>query len=164
MKKSPRFFFPMLLALLLTGCDASDSKHPWQLDVYNPGSGKTETISAADMSHKLLVINYWAEWCKPCIEEIPELNKFADAEQDRVVVLGVNFDDKQGAALGEALQKVAMAYPAITSKPAAVFTLPEISGLPTTLIIDEHGVLKEQLLGPQSYESLQDTLHRHMPR
>lgn len=149
-----------LLTALLLSLSACDVKDAWQLDIYYPGSGQSGTLRAADVAGKVLVINYWAEWCKPCIEEIPELNKFAEAEQNRVVVLGVNFDDKQAGALHEALQKVAMAYPSITSKPAAVFTLPDINGLPTTLIVDEHGVLKAQLLGPQTRDSLQAALDR----
>jgi len=156
MKPLLRFLLSGLL-LLLSACD---TKNTWQLDIYHPASGQADTLKAADVAGKLLVINYWAEWCKPCLEEIPELNKFAEANSDRVVLLGVNFDDKQGAALREALQKVAMAYPSITSKPAAVFALPEISGLPTTLIIDADGVLKEQLLGPQTRDSLQAALGR----
>ena len=43
------------------------------------------------------VINYWAIWCKPCREEIPELNQLNQIEN--VVVLGVNFDGKVGEAL-----------------------------------------------------------------
>lgn len=152
-----------LLVLLLTGCDASDVKHPWQLEIYNPASGNTDTIRATDMAHKLLVINYWAEWCKPCIKEMPELNRLAQTEQNRAVVLGVNFDNKKDAALQEAMQKVGMTFPAITANSATVFALPEITGLPTTVILDEHGVLKEQLLGPQSYESLQGALDRIKP-
>ena len=43
------------------------------------------------------VVNYWAIWCKPCREEIPELNQLNQI--DNVVVLGVNFDRKVGEAL-----------------------------------------------------------------
>ncbi|MFT4997247.1 MAG: thiol-disulfide isomerase/thioredoxin, partial [Flavobacteriales bacterium] len=45
----------------------------------------------ANAKGKWTYINYWATWCKPCIEEIPELNEFA-AQNPYLVVLGVNFD------------------------------------------------------------------------
>ena len=151
-----------LLRFLLTGLLLSllacDAKNSWQLDVYHPITGQAGTINAADVAGKLLVINYWAEWCKPCIEEIPELNQLAAAEQGRALVLSVNFDNKQGEALQAAVKKVGITYPAVTSKISTVLTLPEISGLPTTLVVDEHGVLKEQLLGPQTRESLRAAL------
>jgi len=151
----------LLLCWLMAGCDQTTPKHQWQLNVFNPGSNQTSTISESSVSHQLLVINYWAEWCKPCREEIPELNHFAQAEQNHVVVLGVNFDDKQSAALQEAVHKLGITFPVTTSNPATLFSLPEITGLPTTLILDEHGVLKEQLPGPQTLNSLEAALLRN---
>ena len=47
-----------------------------------------------------LFINYWAEWCKPCIEEIPQLNAL-DSTYDQVTVLGVNYDGAEGADLAQ---------------------------------------------------------------
>ena len=144
----------LALTLLITGCEPSAPNKHWQLAVFDPATHQTRTLTQQDVTHKLLVINYWAEWCKPCIAEIPELNRFAQAEAQRAVVIGVNFDNKQSAELETAIQKANMAFPVTITKPDSLFTLPEISGLPTTLILDEHGVLKKQLLGPQTYESL----------
>ena len=48
-------------------------------------------LQQKDWKGKWVYINYWAEWCKPCAEEIPELNKFAAATPS-VLVLSVNFD------------------------------------------------------------------------
>src|SRR5690554_8199665 len=46
-----------------------------------------------------VLVNYWAEWCKPCLEEIPELNELDKAPD--IAVLGVNFDGVTGAPLVE---------------------------------------------------------------
>jgi peroxiredoxin len=51
------------------------------------------TISRTDFKGKLLVVNFWATWCPPCIEEWPSLNEFAARYKDKgVVVLGVSVD------------------------------------------------------------------------
>lgn len=51
------------------------------------------TISRADFKGKLLVLNFWATWCPPCVEEWPSLNQFAAMYKDKgVVVLGVSVD------------------------------------------------------------------------
>ena len=55
-----------------------------------------------------LLINYWAEWCKPCIEEIPELNEFARLNAMRARVLMVNFDGASGEALREQAQRLGL--------------------------------------------------------
>ncbi len=50
-------------------------------------------VSRADFGGKLLVLNFWATWCQPCVEEIPSLNEFAKKYSDQgVVVLGVSVD------------------------------------------------------------------------
>ena len=88
-----------------------------------------------------LLINYWAEWCKPCIEEIPELNEFARLNAMRARVLMVNYDGARGDALLE-------------SDPAARFGYPRPQALPTTFVIDPDGKLRATLLGPQTVASL----------
>src|ERR687896_300004 len=62
-------------------------------------SVKTETgrqITQSDFGGKLLVLNFWATWCPPCIEEMPSLNEFAQRfSKDGVVVLGVSIDQNE---------------------------------------------------------------------
>ncbi len=51
------------------------------------------TITAADFGGKLLVLNFWATWCQPCVEEVPSLDQFAkDMAGSGVVVLGISMD------------------------------------------------------------------------
>ena len=60
---------------------------------------KTETgavMSPKDFGGKLLVLNFWASWCAPCVQEIPSLNQFQKMFASQgVVVLGVNVDSKE---------------------------------------------------------------------
>ena len=141
--------------LWMGGCWRADSDKSWQLETWDPVSRQTHTITAADVDHKWLVINYWAEWCKPCREEIPKLNHFATAHRDTVLVAGFNFDNIAGDALQTSASHVGITYPVLSSNPAKIFTLPDVDGLPTTLILDAHGHLKTQLQGPQTFHSLE---------
>ena len=82
------------------------------------GCSTDEQVRLADGSHtqlshwddRWLVINYWAEWCKPCIKEVPELNAL-DAKYPQVAVLGVNFDGVTGAELQGQVEKLGIAFP-----------------------------------------------------
>jgi len=155
-----RLLFPRLLlalAVLLT-TSACHQGPDWQLDILDPATQKISSLSVNHITGKRIFINYWAEWCKPCITEIPELNHFALQHQDKVAVLGFNFDRKQGAELLAAMQKTGMTFPATLTDPATVFGIPEVSGLPTTLVLDEQGRLITALMGPQTAATLEQAL------
>ena len=97
------------------------------------------------------VVNYWAIWCKPCREEIPELNQLNQIEN--VVVLGVNFDGKVGEALVSDAGDLGIAFE-IIDDPAANLNISRPSVLPTTLVLSPEGTLVATLVGPQTAESI----------
>ena len=97
------------------------------------------------------VINYWAVWCKPCLEEIPELNQLNRTEN--VVVLGVNFDGKVGEAMVSDADKLGIAFE-IIDDPAPGSNITRPSVLPTTLVFSPEGTLVATLVGPQTAESI----------
>ena len=97
-------------------------------------------------------VNYWAEWCKPCIKEIPELN--ALDTRDGYRVLGVNFDGETGAELDAQVAKLKVAFPTLAFDPAERYDLAAPAVLPTTLVIAPGGTLHTVLVGPQTTETL----------
>jgi thiol-disulfide isomerase/thioredoxin len=105
-------------------------------------------------------INYWAQWCSPCIKEIPELNRL-DQQDDMVQVLGVNYDGATGDELAAQLTKLGVEFPQLPQDPAGALGVPRPTVLPTTLILDPHGVLHSTLVGPQTLESLREAVDLH---
>ena len=113
----------------------------------------TSSPQLSDLRGQWVVINYWAQWCKPCIEEIPELNKL-DQTFAGVTVLGVNYDGATGAELEQQRQQLGVSFASLQTDPSAQLGTPRPVALPTTLIIDPDGQLTATLLGPQTLESL----------
>jgi thiol-disulfide isomerase/thioredoxin len=129
-----------LLLLLLTGCQ--------------PPAAETGNAALLEsLRGQWVVINYWAKWCKPCIEEIPELNEL-DHLHDDITVLGVNYDGATGEDLATQLRDLNVAFPTLDEDPAELLGQPRPSVLPTTLIINPEGELVSSLVGPQTLESL----------
>jgi len=120
----------IMLLLLLTGCSEKPTL---------AGGGSWR------------VVNYWAIWCTPCREEIPELNRLA--ERGDITVLGVNFDAKQGELLAADSTELGIQFPTIDD-PAALLGIVKPDKLPTTLVIDPDGNIMATLIGPQTEESL----------
>jgi thiol-disulfide isomerase/thioredoxin len=111
------------------------------------------TVNLASARGHWVVINYWAEWCKPCIKEIPEINQLA-REQAGLRVFGVNYDGASGDELQEQVERLGIEFPLLIADPAAELGIQRPGVLPTTLIIRPDGSLAATLVGPQTKESL----------
>ena len=134
----------MLAGLLLAGC-AED------MGVDQHG----RKVTAGQLEDQWLVINYWAEWCRPCRTEIPELNNLEKQLQGQPArVLGVNFDALQGEALRKAAAGFDIQFTVLASDPAARYQLPRNDVLPVTYIVDGDGKLRERLVGEQTAAGL----------
>ena len=145
------FLLASALVLLLSGCG-----QPTAVDAYTDINGQSAHFS--DHKGRWMIINYWASWCKPCIEEIPELNALSNKHGEKVKLFAVNFDGKQGQELISQSEQLGIEFTTLTADPAAVLGYPRPSVLPTTLIFDPDGNLQHTLLGPQTVESLEHVL------
>jgi thiol-disulfide isomerase/thioredoxin len=100
------------------------------------------------------LVNIWAEWCKPCWQEMPELNQFYSVQgPDDIKVLGYNFDQLQQAELIPLKEKMNIQFPILLTWPD-VWQLPDIKGLPATLLIAPDNSVVKVLWGPQTSSSL----------
>ena len=109
--------------------------------------------TVASFKGQWVVVNYWARWCKPCIEEIPELNKL-DSTFEAITVLGVNYDGTTGEELRTQAADLGVAFALLEHDPAAELGVPRPVVLPTTLIIGPDGKHHSTLVGPQTAQSL----------
>lgn len=101
-----------------------------------------------------VLVNYWAQWCKPCIDEIPELNEM-NSKYTNVTVLGVNFDGATGEELAQQTEALGVEFTNLEQDPAAALGVPRPVVLPSTLVVNPAGELVTTLLGPQTLASLE---------
>lgn len=83
----------MLAALLLVGCDRGS--HPEQIGKVAPlftVSDGQHTVDLAKLRGQVVVLNFWASWCAPCLLELPSMNAMQQ-QMPQVRVLGVSFDE-----------------------------------------------------------------------
>lgn len=101
-----------------------------------------------------MFINYWAIWCHPCREEIPELNAFAEQHASDAIVYGVNFDEVDNDRLLVQADELAIEFPLLAADPAQALDYARPMVLPTTMVINPDGEVWARLLGPQTVDSL----------
>ena len=99
-------------------------------------SGQTQRL--ADLKGRWVVLNFWATWCVPCIQEIPEIAAFRREHPD-VAVIGVAIDVDDEAKVRAFAKKVGHEYPLVLSNDAVEKQLGEPKALPTTRIYDPSG-------------------------
>ena len=110
-------------------------------------------LEIKDFSTEWLVVNYWASWCKPCIKEIPELNKLHQSSKE-ITVVGVNYDGLSGEELAIESSKLGINFPNLSSDPSSALETNRPIVLPTTMIVDKNLKLRDKLTGPQTVESI----------
>ncbi len=118
-----------------------------------------KTITPSSFPGKLLVLNFWASWCAPCVEETPSLNQFAHVMQPQgVIVLGVSVD-KNEKLYKQFLQRYQIGFETSRDPNADI---PSIYGtflFPDSYIIDPNGKVVEKIINAQNWLDPQFITH-----
>ncbi|MBG24277.1 MAG: thioredoxin [Idiomarinaceae bacterium] len=101
-----------------------------------------------------VIVNYFAEWCAPCLRELPELNEFYHAHSDKAKLFGVSFDGLNNEQLAALQAEHGIEFPLILNEPLAQLPFPTPKMLPATYVVTPEGEVKGPLLGEQTEATL----------
>jgi peroxiredoxin len=111
----------------------------------NDLQGKSQTLS--QYRGKIVLLNFWATWCKPCTTEMPAMQTCYDKLQDKgFVVLAVN-ELEDEAKVREHIRTHGHTFPVLLDRDNRVANLYGVFGLPVSVFIDEQGVVQEYVKG-----------------
>lgn len=121
--------------------------------------GKESNLS--DYRGKWVVVNYWATWCPPCREEMPELQAYHDAHQDnKGVVLGLNAEVLPPEQIAAFLDDYFVTYPNFTNGPVSHGPLGSVPGLPTTFLVTPGGEVVAKQVGGVTRELIENFIDK----
>ncbi len=107
----------------------------------------------ASLRGKPAAINFWASWCEPCRQEAPGFERLARRLRGRASLVGVDWEDDRGAALGF-IRRYGWTFPVLRAPRGSGGGRYGVIGLPTTLVLDPAGRVAAILRGPQSAADL----------
>jgi len=101
-------------------------------------------VASTDFTGKVVVLDFWAHWCGPCIAAIPDLNELATTFAGKdVAVVGITHEPRERSTEIAAR----MSYPSLYDAPGASDAAYFVAALPTLVVIDRAGVVREVRIG-----------------
>jgi thiol-disulfide isomerase/thioredoxin len=111
------------------------------------------TVRLSDFRGRPVLLNFWATWCPPCRKEIPELQRFHKEYGDRIVLIGINWNDEPQAA-ADLLKSYDITYLNVIDRGGEAFVDYRLTALPTSFWIDEQGIIRGVWHGAMTLETL----------
>ena len=106
-------------------------------------------ISLADQKGKIVLVNIWATWCPPCVDEMPSMEKlYQKFKGQNFEILAVSIDETGLKAVAPFMKKNRLTFPALIDSKGSIKTTYRITGVPESFIIDKQGFLIRKIVGP----------------
>lgn len=142
----------LALTLLTTACDRGDKPH--QLGTPAPNftvTDATHSVSLAQFRGHVVLLNFWASWCAPCLEELPSMETLSHT-LPQVQVLGVSIDTDSGA-YNSFLRLHHVDFLTVIDPEGKANGAFGTYRPPETYVIDKQGLIRRKFIGPQNWTS-----------
>lgn len=113
------------------------------------------TITLAGLKGKVVLVNFWATWCPPCREEIPDFVAFYNENKDRgLEIVGLSVDNMSVAELKPFVTHFKMSYPVAFATSKIIRDFDPGDAIPTTIVIDKKGIIRDKQVGAMDRATL----------
>jgi thiol-disulfide isomerase/thioredoxin len=117
--------------------------------------GKTHKLSA--YRGKWVIVNFWATWCPPCLEEIPDLVAIKESRKD-LQIIGIAMEFQDARQVTQFAEGMFVNYPIVLGDRKISESVGRVDGLPTTFIYDPRGKLAERHVGKITRKQLEQLI------
>jgi thiol-disulfide isomerase/thioredoxin len=118
-----------------------------------------QSISSSNYAGKVIILDFWATWCGPCVAEIPDLISLQNQYgQDGLVVIGLSVDSAGTQVVSNFVQSNGVNYPVLMANSAVQNAFGGIEYIPSTFIIDRHNIIRASYVGGQTRATFENVI------
>jgi len=121
-----------------------------------------QVVSLSSLRGKKVILNFWATWCPPCRQEMPDLEAFYSkhAKDKHVVVLGINLTSAEMSVndVKKFVKEYKLTFPVLLAKTEETAVLYQAVTIPTSYIIDSSGVIRSKKIGPMDQKWMEQQI------
>ncbi|MBI2816824.1 MAG: TlpA family protein disulfide reductase [Acidobacteria bacterium] len=125
-------------------------KNPLPVPAFKLKDLDGNTISSSDWRGKVVLLNFWATWCPPCREEIPDLIRLQQKYQGKLQIIGLSDDTGPVEHVKSFVREAKINYPVAIASPELQAKFGGIMGLPTSFVVDTEGKVVQKHIGLRS--------------
>ncbi len=114
--------------------------------------GSAESMALSDLRGQVVLVNFWATWCKPCEDEMPAMQRLYDAMAPRgFELVAISVDDEPGL-VDAFVRRMGLGFPVLLDPDQAISRAYQTMGYPESFLVDREGTIVERYIGPKPWD------------
>ena len=115
-----------------------------------------KTVKLSDYEGEKVIVNFWATWCPPCREEIPDLQKLYDNKDIEILAIDLTETEQSMEDVEEfVFDEFEMAFPVLLDEESKIAEMYQVMAYPTSYLVDTEGTIQFLAMGAMTYEQME---------
>ncbi len=151
MDKRNIVFLVLTSLILLIGCSVAQDAVMKKAPDFSLQDINGKTVRLSDYSGKVIILNFFATWCPPCREEIPDFIELVNTiDKGRFAIIGISVEKGDEGTVRKFAAVKKINYPVLVDDGFVSKAYGSVSSIPTTFIIDRNGNIAEKIIGSRT--------------
>lgn len=138
---------PILLVFLSATVSLAQETKPLKAPLLELKDLNGQTVKLSKYKGKVVLVNFWATWCAPCVAEVPELVKWQNEHKDELQIIGITYPPASLRKVRGFVRDHGINYPILLGSKATKRLFEPSDNLPITVIIDRDGNIVDRIDG-----------------